>query len=715
MKSKQDSQIKSQNEPETNTVKSGRKKPTVRQLLILGAYFLATTGAALVLCAVWGAGGIFIAPVLAAVLAFAVWRYFPSGKMDAAKGLLAAAATSAVSFFWVTGMCPFLPESVSESLKISLCITEIVLNAFALYPVFYIIVNLVFEPSAFSGKRFLSALLPTGVLSFMFFVFLPSDSYFANAMDFGFPYQAFIFVLLAAMLVAALAAAFIMSAMREGAYKTLYALFMGLSLCVYIQYMFLNANLKLIDGETMRWEEHIPFAVITGIVWLAILAMSVVTAFKWEKVWEKLRVFLPAGLGAIQAIALIITIFSAGSGAFTFNVCYMSAEEQFTVSQKDNVVVFILDAVDNKYFKKLVDEKPEVFSGYEDFTMYTNTCSVFDSTPTSITQMLTGMDFSIELTGRDWYETAWESERTREFFKRFHDADYVVNGYTIESDSEEHYKGLFDNCKNRDVKGLELGMGSVDNSLIFTNFCKLSLYRSLPFALKRFSGADSISFGGAVRFEDNAVCYANWDFDDNLRLSESENNSNYFITQHLNGTHPPCMNEMAETEYLLEILGKYIKQLKELGLYDNSTIVITSDHGEHNDASPDRAATPIFMVKRKGETKPAMTFSSAPVYHEDFQATLLDLAGLYDKNTDEAMFGTSVLNIPEDAERTRVWYDRGYDVSYPKVPTMSYAATWAWSGCNIYREYTYTGDTAELERVVGSGGYTIRPMTDNKG
>lgn len=711
-----ESENKSQQNQTTKSekTKSGKTKLTVSQRILQGIYCLIALGAALPLYAVWGAWGVGAVAAVVVGLSFVFLKLFPPEKLKPVKLLYAVVTAGVFAYLWVTKMYPILLGEALGKMKTVSYVIEIVLHAAAWLPVFYVIMDRCFELASFSWKRLLKSLLPTGVLAFTFFVFLPSDSYFANAMDFGFPYQAFIFLQLLIMLGATVVPAFVMSIMKDGAYKVVYALFMGLSLCVYVQYMFMNGNLKLIDGETMKWNEHIPFAVITGLIWLGILAMSVVVAFKWEKVWEKLHIFLPAVLGAVQAVALLITIFSAGERAFTYKVHYMSAAEQFTVSKKDNVVVFILDAVDNKYFKKLLNEKPEVFEGYEDFTMFTNTCSVFDSTPTSITQMFTGMEFRVELPGREWYNTAWNSSRTDKFFGRMHDANYVVNGYSIDSDTESHYLGLFDNCKTRDVDDSEIGTGMVDNDLILSNFCKLSLYRALPFALKRYAGVESVVFNAVVEYDDTSVCYTNNSFEDNLNLVTSETDANYFITQHINGTHYPCNDVIGETEHVLKIVREYMNQLKKLGLYDNSTIILTADHGEHNDNNPANAATPIFMVKRKGETKPEITLNNAPIYHKDFQATILDLAGLYDKSADEAVFGTSVFDIPEDAQRTRVWYDRGYDVSYPKVPTMSYATTWTWSGCNIYRGYSYTGDTAALEEVVASGGYTVYPMTDNK-
>ncbi|MGN0581202.1 MAG: hypothetical protein ACI4KB_00715, partial [Oscillospiraceae bacterium] len=90
----------------------------------------------------------------------------------------------------------------------------------------------------------------------------------------------------------------------------------------------------------------------------------------------------------------------------------------------------------------------------------------------------------------------------------------------------------------------------------------------------------------------------------------------------------------------------------------------------------------ILMIKRKNVTQPEMSFSGAPVYHEDIQATLLDCAGLYDKENDEQLWGRSMFDIEENEQRTRTWIDRVRE---------------------NYHVYTYTGDTDTLRKIVAEG------------
>ena len=178
---------------------------------------------------------------------------------------------------------------------------------------------------------------------------------------------------------------------------------------------------------------------------------------------------------------------------------------------------------------------------------------------------------------------------------------------------------------------------------------------------------------------------------------------------------------LTDAKYVFGIVKEYIRQMQELGVYDDATIIVTADHGEHNafdfpgNGTPmAQAATPIFMVKEKGAHREELGLNHAPIYHEDMQATLLDCAGLYDSESDLEMFGLSVFDIGEDALRERTWYDRQPNNHYPPVPRME--ASTIMTNINTYYGYTYVGDRETLDEMVGEMRYTqIYPMTDYKG
>ena len=562
-------------------------------------------------------------------------------------------------------------------------------------------------------QRFRRISVPVLTLCFMCFIYLPSETFIGNNSDFEFSYQMFIPHQLAVMAGCVLVAAICISICKSPAFELAEALVFGLNLAVYVQYMFLNGRLNLLDGSAPVWSDYSADIMAGYLVWGALLVTPVILMRKGRKIWERVRLWVPAFLGGIQLVTLCSLLLTAPAEVFTNKLhgSYMSPEEQFRVSAKDNVILLIWDAVDNAYLKELSETEPEQFEGLEDFAIYTNTCSVFDATSTSVAQMLAGMEFAVELPGKEWHEQAWNTERAVEFFDRFHGAGYVINGFNLETSTVENFAGKFDNYRVADAQESERLL--VDEDRMYEKLSDLIAYRALPMGWKRLVDSANLDFSGIVTRRERTY-YGNREYLEHLELATGEGGRNYLVVEHIQGTHDPCPDTLEETKLLLGMLKEYIGQLKELGVYENASIIVTADHGEHNIYDPTKASTPIFMVKEKGKHNEELVLRNAPVYHEDMQATLLDCAGLYDRERDEALFGLSVFDIEEDALRERTWYNKREDRDYPKVTIMGRPGIL--TRYNTYYGYTYTGDTGTLERMVREGRCTrIYPMTDYKG
>lgn len=646
-----------------------------------------------------------ICSILYIIFSFFNIKYRPCEKITA----IGTAISSVPAFFLSTIIFEALKITllVSLPMHIALLAAEVLSAMFVICPYTSMLVKNGFERKI-TVKKFLKAFIPLFVLFFIFFVYLPGDSFITNKADFSFSFQMFIpqrlVLTIAASVILAFAASFFVMPLLDA----FSAFVSGLVVCVYAQYMFMNGNLAPLDGSLVDWSKHTVYININAIIWIAILMSTVVIAVKKEKIWNKYISKVPAVIGAVQALSLVISMFLAGRSLFEIETPYMSGKEQFTVSSKDNIIVFILDAEDNEYFKTILKTDPSAFDGFEDFTMYTNTCSVFDSTPTSISQMYTGMEFCVELSGKEWYETAWKSAKANEFFDRLHSANYTVNGYSIDTDKVAHYKGKFDNYCEYVPEG-EVGY-IVNYDIISKNFNNLAMYRILPVLFKKYIAYDRISFEDALIVGDETI-YDNNEFFSHMKLSMSESDKNYFITQHLYGVHLPCDDFIAESKNLLGIIRNYMEQLKQFGVYDNATIIITADHGAHNSNNKFLIGTPAFMMKNKNQTGTELELNDAPIYHEDFQATILSCAGMYDEQSDSETFGIPVSGWKEGDRRLRKWYDRRYSGDFPEVYVMPFTS----STYNVYYGYAYTGDTNELQRVVNDEEYTVYPMTDYKG
>ena len=344
---------------------------------------------------------------------------------------------------------------------------------------------------------------------------------------------------------------------------------------------------------------------------------------------------------------------------------YLSGDEQFTVSKNKNIITVILDAADTEYVTKLFKQKPKAFKALKDFTLYTNTCGVFDSTFQSLTQIYSGYTELPVYKIAQWNQDAWESEKAVEFYRRFHKAGYKMN-FFVDADWELRHQ-----------------IGKADN---------------LALSDEPVSGRD--------------FYHGNFGFDDMVRnVSAAEDDYNYFIVQHLWGAHKPIEKDTfaEQMEYLFDIVDNYLEKLKEFNVYDNSTIIIMGDHGSHDLYNyPD--STPLFMIKEAGKHNDKIKFSSAPIYFADLMSTYLVNAGLYSKETDMELFGSSIYDFEEGEERERTANYRYYSSSYPPSGISPLCHSY---GYNVIYSYTYTGNRKNLLKVINDGKFEVTWMEED--
>ena len=120
-----------------------------------------------------------------------------------------------------------------------------------------------------------------------------------------------------------------------------------------------------------------------------------------------------------------------------------------------------------------------------------------------------------------------------------------------------------------------------------------------------------------------------------------------------------CHNNLSEPVYpgkrSLEIVYEYIQQMKSIGVYDNSLIIVTTDHASSGGGDtldmPHGTAVPLFLVKPQNRINEFFEISNAPIAQEDFIPTVLK--GL---EIDRDIEGKSIFEYEENEERERYYY-----------------------------------------------------------
>ena len=537
-------------------------------------------------------------------------------------------------------------------------------------------------------KRFLRALFVAGGLLFVLFIYLPTDSFVSNYDQFEMTYSMFIGNYLLAYATYAVPSVFVLTCIQGERFTHVADVLSGVMLAMYVQFTFLNNELGLLGTSDAGLNERIPLLIFNALIWALIIAVpSAVRHISKNKLGK-----LSTGVGfftiALVLVSYVLTLTMAPSDVFNLtSEFYFDPSDQYVLSANKNVVVFVWDAYDESYIDYNLLENPDLFDELNDFTVYTDACSVYDSTVTSMNQMFGGCTFDNTLTFNDWSNNGWNSDNTIKFYSDLHDNGYVVNAYNFPSHHLECIDGKIDNLYRYDTpKPLEVDDFDYDD---FNKSMKaLTLYRAFPYIVKQFIPINEYNYKNFVIYKDiEDADYQNLDFLNNMNLSLGDFDSCISI-QHLNGTHLPN-DPVISSQECLTLLAEYCDQLKELGIYDKTTIIILSDHGEHHEGL---SSQPIFMIKEADTVHSEMMFDSSPVYHEDIIGTIAVNAGLCTASSNP--YGTSIYDFNESSVRTRIWYDRVRNDSYPTVYNtghLSYAGIY-----NTYYAYEFEGPYENL-------------------
>jgi len=480
------------------------------------------------------------------------------------------------------------------------------------------------------------------------------------------PRDAF-FPLLVAFFVATTLCTSVLIILRGALLDSIVSVILSLAVAGWIQIMFLNRNIGLIDGDELYFTT---WQIISNIaIWVIVLVIVFATRWFFKNKWTKSVIYISALLFLMQFIAFVSVIPSIlDSERRLFNTGhFLSMEYEFMMSNNENTLVFVLDAMSVDRLNTALNAFPNLRETFQDFTSFENSATYYDGTFPSMGLILTNQHFDFSRPTREYLEELWTHPETLDFYDALNEAGYRFHLFTTTRDISldiSQIEGIADNL----VYG---EMGEIITSALVREMINLSAFRHAPFILKSRLVPYDGSFYTVVReFRGYSFSVMN-DILLYQRLITNglwaQDDCNIFLVNHMRGSHtgggaganmdefanhrPEGTEQYQQTAGALWIVGEFINQMKQLGIYDNSNILIMADHGAA--LWPDSA----FLIKRAGERHEYMQTSQAPISHTDLWPTLVDIMGL-----DNLDFGRSVFDIPEDEERERtlmswIWYE----------------------------------------------------------
>ncbi len=519
-------------------------------------------------------------------------------------------------------------------------------------------------------RRFLQSLVASVFLVGTVFVVAPLEVVAGSVSSLIFSLSDVAPLVIGAGAVAAVVLALVLSVLRGKVFHIAVTIAVALGICCYIQAMLLNRGLPIADGSPLDLMNYKTITVVGTVVWLGVLTTALIANKKWPAFWR------PASMVACIALVLVQGV---GVGSLLVSQpneperLIVTKEGLFEVGSEENAIVFVLDTFDTQQLNHLLQEDPDLLDEFTGFTYFEDSVGSMIPTRYGIPYLLTGRMPEGDEDFCEFIDT-WYTDST--LLPDIKQAGYSIGMYSdsarasylrlLDTDALDFIAEQADNIHSKASPSLDLvgTLGILD---------KVALYRDAPWLLKPLfwfytddvnNGAVSKSAADSVPYTIDDVSYSDELFDRGLTIG-ADGKAFRFI--HLNGAHPPYVlasdgheakggSDLDQASRgALAVVEEYLRELKELGLYDSASIIITADHGEWY-LTPDELSgptSPILLVKPAESAEEAaapLKVSLAPTGHLDYAATLIAAVG-----GDSAAYGPTVFEVGDGPRIRRYW------------------------------------------------------------
>ena len=465
--------------------------------------------------------------------------------------------------------------------------------------------------------------------------------------------------------------ALLLSALRGRVFNFFLVLVSAIGLAAYVQALVLNQGMPLADGGTIVWAEHTDMMIVSGVVWVAIIVLSLVLSFFNRRRVQGVVGLLCACLLVVQGVgvaSLFLAPPSAGSAASSIasadaasgssatsastlasataatdadatdagatggdglthtnlvsqTETALTEDGLYTVSSKNNVIVFVLDTYDQTLLNTVLRQNPDLLSEMTGFTEFQNCTGAMIPTRFAVPYLLTG---ELPRVGEDSATYLAERYERGTFLQDAKDAGYSVGLYT-----DSLQIGTLPQAEQDAIAATTVNMHKVSSSALdfggtLSAMVQMALYRDAPWVLKsefwyytdqingRIVAYNPDADPGERVYTMNDPRYFGQLRKQGLSIDDSQGQAGSFRFIHLLGAHYPYSldengNDLGadnstkeqQAQGSMRIVSEYLRQLKELGVYDQSTIIITADHGRWF-LTPEpltTTSTPIMLVK----------------------------------------------------------------------------------------------------------------------
>lgn len=444
------------------------------------------------------------------------------------------------------------------------------------------------------------------------FFFSPMEIYAGNTADFLLPINNIWWIMLIFSICIALILSVLISIFPYKVSKALSMFELLFGLLCYIQMLFLNGDVTSLASSNEETTFSLLTITINALIWIVLIHLVSISFFNNRKIknnFNKMSLYISVFLIVIQMFGFISNYERVKIDSKNFK--YLSNKGQFELSEGENTIVFIFDFCDWKYMNEALEKYPNLFEELDGFTYYPDYLTSYSRTYPSIPYLLTGEPCNYDEPYYDYIDKAWKNSN---LIKNLHNNEVNIGIYESPGFIGESAEKTIDNYLNIDLLDINI-IKPID---LFKEMTFLSAYRCAPYLLKPIvNNIHEIDIDRAVNIPDSCIYEDDLKFYDtlvNTGLSINNEYSKSFRFYHLLSTHE-FMDEnfnkgsfsdkpAADTLYAdFKIVNYYISEMKKIGIYNESTIVITTDHGIVRDNFNDgEASSGFLLIKHSNET-----------------------------------------------------------------------------------------------------------------
>ena len=325
------------------------------------------------------------------------------------------------------------------------------------------------------------------------------------------------------------------------------------------------------------------------------------------------KIFKPKFFKQIIYVLIILNLFiitqglyySMNTGMFFKNTSAKDYQKDYNQikeipfsKDQENIVFFIIDAAQGWFMKDIFNEDPELKELYNGFVWYPNSISTSNFTYASVPAMMCGEDYTIENMNKDESTTILQkvTNSTNHFYDNIKEKGYYFTGnhlkYAVNKPTQiDNYLPKW----NRNWSAL-LNV-TLQKSLWFSQLWQNALFSSSPLFLKpRIYNHNKWFESEKDKSENKDIntteLLNKYSFIKILpEISKSDSKESNFIFIHSMFAHAPWdlitednklisdVSPYENQKLFIQLFTNWLQWMKENDVYDNTKIILASDHG----------------------------------------------------------------------------------------------------------------------------------------